>query len=82
MREALALRPVEPRDRPNGAGEAPDERTPRERMAVLVRRVEAGDLTAIDPLRRLLLGVETGNASRTPNKYQSRTGKGGSDGHR
>jgi hypothetical protein len=54
MREALALRPVEPPDRPNGSGEAPDVASRRERIAGLVRRIEAGDLSAVESLRQLL----------------------------
>ena len=54
-REALALRPTDEPRRPEASKEAPDATTRRERVAVLVRRIEAGDLSAVATLRQLLL---------------------------
>jgi hypothetical protein len=65
MREALALRAVEPAPDARDAirvddvttpepDEAPALPTRRERIAALVARVSAGDLSAVDLLRRLL----------------------------
>jgi hypothetical protein len=54
MREALALRPVEPPTPPDPSSEAPDGATRRERVAGLVRRIEAGDLSAVATLREVL----------------------------
>jgi hypothetical protein len=68
MREALALEPTPERPQPaqDGPGRpepvavasestpAPDESTRRNRIAELVARVQAGDLSAVDVLRRTL----------------------------
>lgn len=58
MREALALQPTpEPPGRPEApeAAAAADATTRRERVAALVQRIEAGDLSAVATLRQLLL---------------------------
>jgi hypothetical protein len=55
MREALALRPTEPPGRPETPEAAPDATTRRERVAALVQRIQAGDLSATATLRQLLL---------------------------
>jgi hypothetical protein len=55
MREALALRPVEPPRQPEAPGEAPDGATRRERVSALVQRIENGDLSAVATLRELML---------------------------
>jgi hypothetical protein len=51
MRDALALRPPDTPEPKNGP---PDGATRRERIAALVRRIEAGDLSAVATLRQLL----------------------------
>lgn len=66
LRDALALRPADVRGRADYAGVAADPTedavasldpaTRRERVAVLVRRIKDGDLSAVEPLRRLLIG--------------------------
>jgi hypothetical protein len=55
MRDALALRPVEEPSRPEASADTRlDATTRRERIAQVVRRIEAGDLSAVDTLRELL----------------------------
>jgi hypothetical protein len=66
LRDALALRLVDARGRAVDAGVAADSTedpvasldpaTRRERVASLVRRLEDGDQSAVEPLRRLLPG--------------------------
>jgi hypothetical protein len=64
LRDALALRLVDARERADDAGVAADsseddvasldDATRRERVAALVERIKDGDLSAVEPLRRLL----------------------------
>ena len=64
LRDALAIRLVDARERVAAAGVSADSteddvasldpETRRERIAVLVRRIKDGDQSAVEPLRRLL----------------------------
>jgi len=52
-RVGLALRPVEAPTPPDASSGAPGGATRRERLAALVHRIEADDLSAIATLREL-----------------------------